>query len=507
MKLSKYYFITILIIIISATDSALAQHWIGPNNPTSNISRIGDVSIGEAVVPGVKLNVNGSFRVNSPNFPGRDYRIVSGAAQQIFANNDLYLYVDGGHVIRVANTNSLPNRHLDVRGYNNQHLFRISGDGTGVGIGNTNPNKPLTIKGRGKNDELVQFRNTKNQNKWHLNFFYGGLNFAESGKSDYRLLLKDGGNVCIGTPTSFPYKSTRLSVEGSIGAKGAVDIVNQVNTGWASQLRFIQGTTVRHAIVDDFSTGRLTIHPGFDGKTSNWMQINGNVLMYGSGFAIGGSWFSDERLKTNVKPIQSGLNVIKQLEGVSYEWDIEAANELKADFPKGRQIGLIAQEVEKIVPELVKTTPDGYKAVEYQNLTAVLIEAVKEQDEIIEQQQTQLNKLENRLSEIEEMLNDGRGGKSAAKRGLETTVSANLLQNTPNPFSYATTIAYQLPMDFGQASIEVFDFTGRQVEHFDLNNTTGSVELNATNLSNGTYLYTLTIDGQSISSKKLIVQK
>ncbi len=499
----KYYIVIVLSIMIYS--DTFAQHWNGTNNITSNISRTGDVSIGEAVVPGFKLNVNGSFRVNSPNFPGRDYRIISGSSQRIFANNDLYLTVDGGYVIRVANTNSLPNRNFDVRGYNNQHLFRISGDGAGVGIGNTNPNKPLTITGRGRNDELLQFRNTTNQNKWHLNFFYGGLNFAESGVKDYRLLLKDGGNVCIGTHTSFPYKSTRLSVEGSIGAKGAVDIVNSVNTGWASQLRFVHGTTVRHTIADDFSTGRLTIDPGFDGKATNWMQINGNMLMFGSGFAIGGSWFSDERLKSDIEPIQSALALIKQLQGVSYEWNPEAMDNLKADYPKGKQIGLLAQPTEKVIPQVVKTTPDGYKSIEYQNLTALLIEGVKEQVETIEKQASQIEGLENRLSEIERMLSES--GKGHIDTEEQATVSEHLSHNRPNPVTNYTTIAYQLPNNYNKASIELYDLTGRKINHYTLQDTKGTLEVDASELSTGTYLYTLTVDGQRISSKKMMVQK
>lgn len=64
------------------------------------------------------------------------------------------------------------------------------------------------------------------------------------------------------------------------------------------------------------------------------------------------------------------------LQGVSYNWNIK-------DFPENgfsneTQIGLIAQDVEKIIPELVNTNDDGYKAVSYEKLTAVLIEAIKE---------------------------------------------------------------------------------------------------------------------------------
>ena len=78
--------------------------------------------------------------------------------------------------------------------------------------------------------------------------------------------------------------------------------------------------------------------------------------------------FSDERLKSNIETIQSGLDKVEQLRGVTYTRD-ERDN-----------IGVIAQEVEKVLPEIVLTADDemGTKSVDYSSITAVLIEAVKE---------------------------------------------------------------------------------------------------------------------------------
>ena len=78
--------------------------------------------------------------------------------------------------------------------------------------------------------------------------------------------------------------------------------------------------------------------------------------------------YSDERLKDNIKTIENGLDKVEQLRGVSYTRD------------EKESIGVIAQEVEKILPEIVLTADDemGTKSVDYSRLTAVLIEAVKE---------------------------------------------------------------------------------------------------------------------------------
>ena len=78
--------------------------------------------------------------------------------------------------------------------------------------------------------------------------------------------------------------------------------------------------------------------------------------------------FSDENLKENIKPLDHSLEKILKLKGVSYTW--------KED--KTGDVGLIAQDVEKVYPELVKTKGET-KQVDYQKLVAPLIEAVREQ--------------------------------------------------------------------------------------------------------------------------------
>lgn len=75
-------------------------------------------------------------------------------------------------------------------------------------------------------------------------------------------------------------------------------------------------------------------------------------------------------------PLEDSLNKIVKLQGVNYEWNTEKYP--TQGFSAGKQIGLIAQDVEKVIPELVHTDNDGYKSVSYEKITTVLIEAVKE---------------------------------------------------------------------------------------------------------------------------------
>ena len=120
----------------------------------------------------------------------------------------------------------------------------------------------------------------------------------------------------------------------------------------------------------------------YDG--SNWnneveFDSGGNIVADGNITA-----YSDERLKDNIKTLEDGLAKVNQLRGVSYN----------KDNKKG--IGVIAQEVEKVFPEVVITgkTEDKFKSVDYGRLTAVLIEAVKEQQKQIQTLTTKVEELE-----------------------------------------------------------------------------------------------------------------
>ncbi len=88
------------------------------------------------------------------------------------------------------------------------------------------------------------------------------------------------------------------------------------------------------------------------------------------------SFFSDKRWKKDIEPLENSLEKVSSLQGVNYKWDIEKYPEM--GFDDKPQIGLIAQEVEQVIPELVMTNNEGYKGVSYGNMTAVLVEAVKE---------------------------------------------------------------------------------------------------------------------------------
>ncbi|GAB7028063.1 tail fiber domain-containing protein [Geotalea toluenoxydans] len=104
---------------------------------------------------------------------------------------------------------------------------------------------------------------------------------------------------------------------------------------------------------------------------------------------------SDAKFKKGIDLIDTPLEKIKQLKGVSYTWRIEEFKSM--NFPQGRHYGVIAQEIEKVLPEVVNTSHDGTKSVAYTEIIPVLIEAVKAQQKLIDQQAAELKEIREQL--------------------------------------------------------------------------------------------------------------
>ena len=153
-------------------------------------------------------------------------------------------------------------------------------------------------------------------------------------------------------------------------------------------------------------SNKLYIDSSITDKPLVWGDFNtNNVVIYGGFRAIASYSSSDARWKNKIEPLESSLDKISKLQGVSYEWKIDEYPDV--GMAEGKQIGLVAQDVESVLPELVSEDKDGYKAVSYTKLTAVLVEAVKElkaendrQKIENEQQQTEIEELRSMIKEL-----------------------------------------------------------------------------------------------------------
>ncbi len=117
-------------------------------------------------------------------------------------------------------------------------------------------------------------------------------------------------------------------------------------------------------------------------------QINANGTIYNS----------DARYKKNIFTLNNSLEKVMQLRGVGYEMRKEEFPDKQ--FSDGSQVGLIAQEVEKVVPEVVVTNADGYKSVDYAKLVPVLIEALKGQQQQRQEDLKRIGKLEAQIKQL-----------------------------------------------------------------------------------------------------------
>ena len=122
----------------------------------------------------------------------------------------------------------------------------------------------------------------------------------------------------------------------------------------------------------------------------------------GDGTAIAGICASDARLKTDIRPFASLLDRLVQLQPVHFYW--KAKEYPERQFGTGRSFGLIAQDVEKLVPELVTEDSGGYKAVRYNMLPLMTLQAMKEQQDQIKTLQVENADLKARLERLEQLM-------------------------------------------------------------------------------------------------------
>ncbi len=150
-------------------------------------------------------------------------------------------------------------------------------------------------------------------------------------------------------------------------------------------LYFVEGTDTTVITSDGrIAIGRGYVTPAQMSGRQIRLDVNGDILAQ----QIHSS--SDERFKKNIQPITGALNKVMSLEGVNYQFRVDEFAD--RTFPTTTQMGFIAQNVEGVAPEVVATHGDGYKAVDYAKLTALLTEAIKEQ-------QAKINTLEAQLAE------------------------------------------------------------------------------------------------------------
>jgi hypothetical protein len=188
---------------------------------------------------------------------------------------------------------------------------------------------------------------------------------------------------------------------------------------------------------------------------------------------------------------------------------------------KEKQIGLIADELKQVFPELVQRVVSPaqydkddvskvidpaveYEAVNYQGLIPVLIASIQEQQQQITEKDSRIAVLETGMAELRRMVLEQKNGSISPV----TITAAYLEQNAPNPVNGSTTIRYRIPEQSSSARFVLSNAKGQVIKTIGLNNKgTGQLSLSTSSMAAGTYHYTLYVDGRQTDTKRLVVTR
>lgn len=157
-----------------------------------------------------------------------------------------------------------------------------------------------------------------------------------------------------------------------------------------------------------------------------------------------------------------------------------------------RHFGIDAEELQKLYPDLVLEGQDGYLSVNYSELVPLLIRSIQA--------------LKQELDEVKGMRLKVR--KSVSSTGMDASLTnGNILyQNSPNPFNKQTVIRFKLAEDAEDASVCIFDMTGKLLKKLPISSGMQSVSIKGYELGEGMFLYSLIVNGQEIDTKKMVIE-
>jgi hypothetical protein len=213
---------------------------------------------------------------------------------------------------------------------------------------------------------------------------------------------------------------------------------------------------------------------------------------------------SDSKLKNSINKETSALEKISLLNPVSYNYNkVEGMN-----LPQTLQHGFISQEMAEVFPELTKdvikpvfdesgkiTSEVSFKSLNYVGLISVLTAAIQE--------------LNTELTQVQQDLNEYKATDAVRTQLFQNQNSINgysIEQNVPNPFSDKTSIRFQLAPGVETATLSVFNLNGTFVKDYTLEGNSGEVEILASEIGKGMFIYSLNQNGQEIISKRMIVK-
>jgi hypothetical protein len=285
----------------------------------------------------------------------------------------------------------------------------------------------------------------------------------------------------------------------SVAAAGGWSLTG--NSGTNPAFNFLGTTDDQPVIIKTNGVERMRItnsaNNGFVGigVTSPTYRLQLPNTANNAGRAFANAWLnpSSMRWKEDIRPIPNALEKVLALRGVNFRW--------KPEYGGTEDIGFLAEEVARVVPEVVSYEPDGQVgAMDYGRLTALLVEALKEEHRRNEALRAEVAELR---SLVEQLLRQN--GERGTGSQPSTIQDAWLGQNIPNPFAGTTTIPYYIPAGVSRAELVVRDVGGRELKRLELaeRGAHGQVVLEMGLMGSGTYEYALVLDGRVVAVKQM----
>lgn len=401
---------------------------------------------------------------------------------------------------------------------NNIERMRITKTGR-IGIGTNSPQQALDVHGNIKVTGALYFPD-------YFNDYYPVIYNA-----NYGLYITPPGDESVHIETSTPTALDVSSGDNAINASSSGGTIYSSSDNPFPTIIYssaVYATALAGAGVAGLSDSSYGIYGSTNNPNSYAGYFSGGIYSTGTFIA------SDETLKQNVQDFSSALSVINQLHPKTYQYRQDENYKLMK-LPQGEHYGLIAQDVEKVLPNLVKDTKFNvsdavpqkhgfdskhsnqnvatsevihFKALNYIELIPVLIKGMQEQQQSIEQLKQINQQQQEQIDQLKNLIETKLGNADASNIQTATLSSAFLSQNVPNPYKNGTTISYNLPAKFSSAQIIITDNGGKVLKQINVSGAgKGSVNIGASSLSSGSYNYALWIDGRMIDSKQMILQK
>ena len=279
--------------------------------------------------------------------------------------------------VSVVNTNGSGDESILLNSAAGGAKFKVA-NGKNLVLGNSTENLYVKVSPHSTvASENLSIVNTNGSGDESIlvNAISGGAKFKVADSKNL-VLGNTGEDIYFKVSPSSTVANEKLSVVNTNGTAADSILINSVSGG----LTMTSGGVVNLATnnntgaVNIGTLGNRTTTIGVNSGT-NKVLIDAAEVVITNGITVS----SDIRLKENFEPMSNALELVSQLNGIYYTWKKDAGTD------KPRKLGFIAQEVEKVIPELVKTDSEGMKSVDYVSVVPVLVEAIKHQQKQIDE--------------------------------------------------------------------------------------------------------------------------